>query len=336
MIKLFRPIAAAALAVFTLGVGNASADQAICYNCPPEWANWGGMLKAINENTGVSIPQDNKNSGQALAQLIAEKDNPVADFAYMGISFGIQAEAKGVTQPFKPENWDKIPAGLKDPNGNWFATHFGTIGLFVNKAALEGKPVPQSWADLLDPKYKGLVGYLDPTSAFVGYAGAVAINQAMGGSLENFGPGIAFFKKLKQNDPIVPKQTAYARAISGEIPILIDYDFNAYRAEYKDGAPVQFVIPKEGTIVVPYVLSMVKNAPHPEAAKKALDFIQSAKGQALWAEAFLKPVIPGVMPASVASKFLPDSDYARAKTVDYALMAKVQPHFSDMYLKEVR
>ena len=294
------------------------------------------MLKAIKENTGVSIPQDNKNSGQALAQLIAEKGNPIADFAYMGISFGIQAKAKGVTQPFKPENWDKIPAGLKDPDGNWFATHFGTLGLFVNKAALGGKPVPQSWSDLLDPKYKGLVGFLDPSSAFVGYAGAVAINKAEGGTLQNFEPGIQFFKKLMKNDPIVPKQTAYARVISGEIPILIDFDFNAYRAKYQDDAPVEFVIPKEGTIVVPYVLTLVKNAPHPEAAKKALDFIQSAKGQALWAKAFLKPVIPGSMPADVASKFLPESDYKRATTVDYSMMAKVEKSFSDRYLNEVR
>ncbi len=88
-----------------------------------------------------------------------------------------------------------------------------------------------------------MVGYLDPASAFVGYVGAVAVNQAMGGSLDDFGPAIQWFTKMRANEAIVPKQTAYARVLSGEIPILVDYDFNAYRARYKDGANVRFVIP---------------------------------------------------------------------------------------------
>ena len=111
-----------------------------------------------------------------------------------------------------------------------FADHAGTVGFMVNKEALGDVLVPKSWKDLLDPKYDGMVGFLDPSSAFVGYACAVAANQALGGSLDNFKPGIEFYKKLLENHPIIPKQTAYARCLSGEIPILFDYDFDAYRS----------------------------------------------------------------------------------------------------------
>ncbi|MBY4897142.1 ABC transporter substrate-binding protein [Cupriavidus sp. AU9028] len=314
----------------------AAAQTAICYNCPPEWADWAAQIRAIKEKTGVTVPHDNKNSGQSLAQIVAEKANPVADVVYYGVTFGIQAQKEGVTAPYKPANWNDIPEGLKDPQGNWFAIHSGTLGLMVNVDALRGKPVPQSWADLQKPEYKGMIGYLDPASAFVGYVGAVAINQAMGGSLDNFGPAIKFFKDLQKNQPIVPKQTAYARVLSGEIPILLDYDFNAYRARYKDRANVAFVIPKEGSVVVPYVMSMVNKAPHQAEARKVLDFVLSDAGQALWANAYLRPVRAKAVSAEVQARFLPASDYARAKTVDYGKMAEVQKAFSDQYLKEVR
>lgn len=332
-------VAASALAVLSLALvpaRPAAAADAICYNCPPEWADWGAMLKAIKADLGIDVPQDNKNSGQSLAQILAEKASPVADVAYLGVTFGIKAKDAGVTQPYEPKGFSEIPDGLKDKDGNWFTIHSGTLGLFVNKDALGGAPVPACWADLLKPEYKGLVGYLDPTSAFVGYVGAVAVNGATGGSLDDFKPGIEYFRKLQANGPIVPKQTSYARVVSGEIPILFDYDFNAYRAKYSEKGNFAFVIPCEGTVVVPYVMTMVKGAPHPEAAKKILDYVLSDKGQAMWAKAYLRPARSVELPKEVADRFLPAADYARAKPVDYAKMEAAQKGFSEAYLNAVK
>ena len=332
-----KVMAIAGFALATAGLSTAAlAEQAICYNCPPQWADWKSQLEAVKKGTGIALPHDNKNSGQTLSQLIAEKKNPVADIAYYGVTFGIKAKAQGVTEGYKPKGFDQIPDGLKDPDGHWFTTHFGTLGLFVNKDALGGKPVPKCWMDLTKPDYKGMVGYLDPSSAFVGYAGAVAVNRALGGSLDNFDKGIEYFKKLKANDPIVPKQTSYARVVSGEIPILFDYDFNAYRGKFTEKGNFEFVIPCEGTVVVPYVQSLVKNAPNMAQGKKVLDFIMSDAGQTIWTNAFLKPARPVALPADVAKKFLPDSEYKRATPLDYAKMEKVQKGFADRYLKEVR
>src|SRR6202051_2090644 len=169
---------------------SAQAADVICYNCPPEWADWATMLKAIKSDLGYDIPFDNKNSGQALSQLIAEKANPIADVVYYGVNFGLRAKPRGVVEPYKPAKWDEVPAGLKDPDGDWTTIHSGTLGLFVNKDALGGKPVPACWKDLLKPDYKGMVGYLDPSSAAVGYVGAVAINLALGGSASNLHPAL--------------------------------------------------------------------------------------------------------------------------------------------------
>ncbi|MGS1028401.1 ABC transporter substrate-binding protein [Burkholderia glumae] len=327
--------ALAALATLAPATGQAQ-ETAICYNCPPEWADWAAQIAAIRQATGIRVPADNKNSGQAIAQLIAEQKSPVADVVYLGVSSAIQAKQRGLTEPYKPAHWNEIPANLKDPQGYWFAIHSGTLGFFVNKDALDGRPVPRTWADLLKPEYRGMVGYLDPSSAFVGYAGAVAVNQALGGTLDDFRPALDWFRKLRANRPIVPKQTAYARVLSGEIPILIGYDFDAYRAEYQDHANAAFVIPAEGTISVPYAMSLVKNAPHAANGRKVLDFVLSDAGQKLWAAAWLRPVRPQALAPGLAAKFLPASDYARARTVDFDKMAAVQQAFGQQYLQAMQ
>jgi putative spermidine/putrescine transport system substrate-binding protein len=336
--KFHRYALAAALALTALvGALPAHAQQrAICYNCPPEWADWGSQLKTINQRLGIQVPSDNKNSGQAIAALIAEKANPVADVVYLGGIAADPARDAGVLTPYKPKGWDKIPAGLKDPEGNWFAIHSGTLGLFVNTAALGGKPVPQSWADLLKPEYKGMVGYLDPTSAAVGQLGVMAVNLALGGTYDNLEPGIKFFKALAKNQPIVPKQTSYARVISGEIPILLDYDFNAYRGQYTDKADVRFVIPKEGTVVFPYVMGLVKGGPNADNGRKVLDYVLSDESQTLWGNAYLRPVFPEHLSAGAKARFLPDADYARAKPVDLKRLAAAQPRIIERYKNEVQ
>ena len=333
---VLRLLRATALSLGLAAPALAAAQTAICYNCPPEWADWASQLRAIKAKTGITIPPDNKNSGQTLAQLVAEKASPVADVAYYGVTFGIQAKKEGVTSAFKPSAWAQIPDGLKDPDGHWFTIHSGTLGFMVNVDALKGKPVPRSWADLLKPEYKGLIGYLDPASAFVGYVGAVAVNGARGGSLDDFTPAIEYFKALRRNEPIVPKQTSYARVLSGEIAILLDYDFNAYRAKHKDKANVEFVIPAEGTVVVPYVMSLVNKGPNAANGRKALEFVLSDEGQAIWADAFLRPVRASAISKTAQARFLPASEYARARPIDYARMAEVQKGFSERYLREAQ
>jgi putative spermidine/putrescine transport system substrate-binding protein len=162
-----------------------------------------------------------------------------------------------------------------------------------------------------------------------------AVNLAQGGTLDNWEPGIAYLKKLFENSPMTPKQTSYARVVKGEIPIMIDYDFNAYRMKYDDKVDVEWVIPTEGTITVPYVAYLVKGAPRLDNGKKLLDFLLDDAGQAAFARGFVRPIRPGAMDAQTRAKFLPASEYARARAVDYKKMADVMTDFQARYLKEV-
>jgi putative spermidine/putrescine transport system substrate-binding protein len=80
---------------------------------------------------------------------------------------------------------------------------------------------------------------------------------------------------------------------------------------------------------------LVKNSPNPANGKKVLDYLIGNAGQARWANAFLRPVRPVATSKESEAHFLPASEYARARTLDYAKMAEVQHAFSERYLKEI-
>lgn len=307
----------------------------IPYNAPEQWANWGEVLRTFSEQTGVEAPTDPKNSGQTLAALQAEAANPQADTAYYGIVFGIQAAQEGVVAAYQPEGFEEIPDALKDAQGRWFTVHQGAIAFLVNTEELGEVPVPQCWEDLLEPQYEGLVGFLDPTQAAVGYSVVTAANLAMGGSLQDFSPAIDYFSQLHVNGLILPAQTATAAVQQGEIPILIDADFNGYGLANDEGAPIEVVIPCEGSLALPYVMSLVANAPHPENGQALLDFALSSEGQRLFASSYLRPVREVDVDPSVAEQMLPDAAYERVATPDFAEMQAAQAEFTERWQGEV-
>jgi putative spermidine/putrescine transport system substrate-binding protein len=83
-------------------------------------------------------------------------------------------------------------------------------------------------------------------------------------------------------------------------------------------------------------MSLVAKGPNPDNGRKVLDHLMSDEGQAIWANAFLRPVRAKAVSQAAQARFLPASEYARAKTVDYAKMAEAQKSFSERYLKEVQ
>ncbi|WP_206682461.1 extracellular solute-binding protein, partial [Dietzia sp. SLG310A2-38A2] len=305
----------------------------ITYNSPSEWGNFGEVLAAFSDETGISAPNDPKNSGQTLAALQAEAASPVADSAYVGIAFADQLVQADLLSAYTPEGVESIDEDLRDPDGRWHTLHTGAVAFIVNTEHLGDAEVPRSWEDLTKPEYRGKVGYLDPTQAAVGYSVATAANEAMGGDLDNWEPGLDYLGRLKDNGAVTPAQTATALVGQGEIPILIDTDFNGYKLQ-EEGIDVEVVIPEEGSLLIPYVVGIVNGAPNRDNAEELLDFYFSEQGQQLFARGFMRPAI-GSIPDDMAAKMLPDTDYERARTVDYVKQGEVQEDFIAAFTTEV-
>ncbi len=301
-------------------LGYAQEKVVIQYDCIPNYANWGGVTAAYTKETGVRIPPDMKGSSAAMAALEAEKSNPQADCAYYSGAIGYQAATKGLHQPYKPKGWEKIPDSLKDPDGKWWTVHTGNIAILVNTSALKGKPVPHSFTDLLKPEYKGMVVYDDPTIQGTGFTFVYGINALMGGGAD-MNAGFDYLKKLDANVLNYAKDNSYNDLLRGEVPIWINADGNGLKAKYVDKAPIETVIASEGTIVMPLVMGMVKNDPHPEETKKYLDWCLGDEAQKLMAQSFFRPVMKVDLGGKVQSEFPPESAYAKAKTLPLDQMA---------------
>jgi putative spermidine/putrescine transport system substrate-binding protein len=318
------------------GLAAAAERVVVQYDCIPNYANWGGVTALYKQLSGVTVPPDPKGSSVALAALEKEKDHPVADCAYYSGAIGYLAAEKGLHQPYKPKGWEKIPAALKDPNGLWWTVHTSAVAFVVNTKALGGAPVPRSWRDLLKPAYKGKVAYDDPTWGGTSYTLVYGINQLLGGDERNFRPGLAYLKKLDANVSSYPRESVYNAVLRGEVPIWLNADGNGYKMRYVDGGPVEVVIPREGTFTMPLVMGMAKGAPHPEETKHYLDWLLTTPAQAEFAKAFFKPVVAGALPAAIAARLLPESEYARARALDLAKMAAAADALKRAWVDEVR
>jgi putative spermidine/putrescine transport system substrate-binding protein len=324
------------LAALLLATTVAAQEKVVIqYDCIPNYANWGGVTAAYQKRTGVRVPPDMKGSSAAMAAIEAEQANPQADVAYYSGAIGYQASTKGLHQPYKPAGFDKIPAGLKDPNGLWFTVHTAHIAILVNTKALGGKPVPRSFADLLKPIYKDMIVYDDPTVLGTGFTFVYGINRVLGGG-PDMKKGVDYLKALNANVLSVAKESAYNDLIRGEIPIWINADGNGLKARHVDKAPIETVIPKEGTITMPLVMGMVKGAPHRQEATKYLDWLLSDEAQRVMAESFFVPVMKVKLDAATQAKFLPATAYKKAIVIPLKEMAANADGFKQRWLKEVK
>jgi putative spermidine/putrescine transport system substrate-binding protein len=290
---------------------------------PHDWLNYGEMIEGFKAKYGLQINEldPNAGSGDEIQAIKANKDNkgPQApDVIDVGFSFGPSSKKEGLLQPYKVATWDTIPDDVKDPEGHWYGDYYGVLSFAVNKDAV--KNVPQDWADLLKPEYKGQIGLAgDPRTSNQAILSVYAAALANGGSLDDAKPGLDFFAKLNQAGNLVPVIGKQATLV-GETPILITWDYLAlgYNDALKGNPPIEVVVPKSGVLAGVYVQAISAFAPHPNAAKLWMEYLYSDEGQLTWLKGYGHPiryndlVKNNKIPADLAAKLPPAELYAKA------------------------
>ena len=265
---------------------------------PHDWCNYGESISTFKERTGLEVNEldPHAGSGDEIEAIKANKDNPgpqAPDVIDVGLSFGPSAKAEDLLQAYKVATWDTIPDDAKDAEGFWWGDYYGVLAFEVNTAVVPN--VPQDWADLLKPEYKGQIALAgDPRTSNQAIQTVYAAALANGGSLDNAQPGLDFFKQLNDAGNLVPTISSAATVASGDTPITIRWTYNALAgrdATAASGGPaIEVVVPASGRFAGVYVQGISAFAPHPNAAKLWQEFLYSDEGQNVWLKGYCHPI----------------------------------------------
>jgi len=275
---------------------------------PPDWANYGAMLDAFGKKYGIKINSatpDGSSQDELNAVTSQKGQDRAPDVLDLGTSFAQQAAAQNLLAPYQVATWSDIPEDQKDPKGNWYNDYGGYISIGCNQTVVPN--CPKTFADLLKPEYAGKVALNgNPTQAAAAFGGVWAAALANGGSLDDIGPGIDFFKKVKDAGNFNPVEVTPATVQSGETPLSIDWDYlNAGQTKTLADAGVtwQVNVPTDGLFGGYYSQAISKFAPHPAAARLWEEFLYSDEGQNIWLKGGARPVrLPVMQQAGTADQ----------------------------------
>ncbi len=224
-----------------------------------------------------------------------------------GFSQVVTLDREGMVLRWSPEAAKRFPGHLHDPEGRWIASNLYVLTPGFNTDLVPKGTEPQTFEDLLNPKWKDKMAWSSNVSAS-GAAGFI------GAALAHLGEdrGVDYLKKLAGQNITgvrVSARQLLDQVIAGEYAIglqIFNYHpgISAAKGAHVDWIRMQPALAALGAV------SITKPAPHENAAKLLLDFLTSPEGQKLFRDADYMPVDPDVPPRDPTIR--PDGDRFKA------------------------
>ncbi|WP_082171957.1 extracellular solute-binding protein [Methylobacterium indicum] len=243
----------------------------------------------------VEIAWLRDSTGLVTDRLLAEKAAPQADLLIgLAASSLIQVKAAGLLDPYRPAGAEALRPAFRDPVTPYSWTgmdaYLGVICFNVEVADRHRIPRPSFWRDLLGPTLKGRVVMPDPAASGTGYLLVAAWLQTLGEE-----DGWAFMDALDANvDAYLPSGSSPCReAAAGRQAAGLSFDMRA-AAEKAAGAPIDIVVPLDGTGWETEGVAVVAGRPHRALARRVADWAASREANALYARSFAIVAHPGL------------------------------------------
>jgi iron(III) transport system substrate-binding protein len=233
-------------------------------------------------------------TGDISARFMAEKDNMQADVIWgIGATNVLQFKNAGLLEPYAPKGLARIQPLFRDKANppSWVAMDIYMSAFCFNTET--GKkhnlPKPASWADLTNPVYKGHVVMPNPASSGTGYLSVASVLQRLGEA-----EGWKYLDALDKNIAEYTKSGSKPckDAAAGERAIGVSFEYVALEMK-KKGAPVEMVLPKEGSGYEIEANALTKKGAKNPAAKQFLDWAISDESLKLVSQFFAAVSVPG-------------------------------------------
>jgi iron(III) transport system substrate-binding protein len=238
------------------------------------------LLDQFTADSGVAVlPKFDVESTKTVGlynALLAERARPRADLFWNNeILNTLRLRDAGLLEAYVSPMGQQYPAAFRDPQGRWYGFAARARVLVVNTSLVPKGERPTSIEDLADPKWKGRIGIAKPLF------GTTATHAACLFAFWGEERAKQFFESLKANEVQIlagNKQVALAVA-SGQLAFGLTDTDDAVVEKVK-GQRLEIVYPDRepdqmGTLFIPNTLAIIKGGPHPEQARKLIDFLLS-------------------------------------------------------------
>lgn len=254
------------------------------------------VFNAFTEETGIQVDWVRLSTGECVARMQAEQENPQASIWYGGVGLGhIEAKNKGLTIPYDSPA-AQMPDNFRDAERYWSGIYAGPLCFESNIQSLEkfGLQAPESWEDLTKPEYEGHIQMANPGSSGTAY-NVLATMVTLYGEEKAF----EYMQRLDRNI------TQYTRSGSapgknaaiGETSIAIGYAHDGVKL-VNQGYPLKITFPSEGTGYEVASISLIKGGPEGEMenAKKLYDWALGETAAKIYTTAFSVPFVDVPLP----------------------------------------
>jgi iron(III) transport system substrate-binding protein len=250
-------------------------------------------IEAFEKETGIDVEWVRMSSGEVLARVEAEANNPQASVWHAGSNTShINAASKGLLEPYQPDIDFELPEVFHADDWAWTGFYSGAIGFISNTEYLEENDVeaPTSWEDLLNPVFRKNVSMAYPYTSGTAYTTYATIIQMIG--LEDTLDWWEKFDRQSIHQYTKSGTGCIPQVGLGEVAVGIAFSHDILAKGVNQGYPVKMTFPEEGTGYEVGGLSIIKGAPEPELAKQFIDWCYSVEAQNLFQKYNRLPVNP--------------------------------------------
>ncbi len=168
---------------------------------------------------------------------------------------------------YRPKHADGLLPALRnaDPDNMYTGSFLGLYMLGHNTQLVSEAEAPKSWTDVLDPKWKDKLAVGHP-----GFSGAIGIWAVQMRKMYSWD----YFKRLERNRPQIGRSSIDPVTMmqAGERSVGVAVPSGSMLLAASRGNPLKLIYPTEGVLATLSPSAILRNAPHPNAAKLFMEF----------------------------------------------------------------